>query len=261
MQTIPIFQVDAFTSEQFKGNPAAVCPLKEWLPDETLLAIANENNLSETAFFVPKDDGFHLRWFTPASEVDLCGHATLASAWVLFNKLEFDGDSITFSSQSGPLTVTKKGEKLTLNFPLREGVREASPDPLLFEALGVTSTEVYQARDTIVVLDSEAAVKAVRPDLEKLKKLKTFGVVVTAPGEISDFVSRAFFADISVPEDPVTGSTHCTLAPYWAKRLGKNKLSARQVSARGGDLECEIVGDRVEIAGNAVLFLEGVIYL
>lgn len=260
MQTIPLYQVDTFTNEVFKGNPAAVCPLTEWFPDKTLLAIAAENNLSETAFIVPKKDGYDIRWFTPASEVDLCGHATLASAWVVFNKLGFTGKEITFSSQSGLLTVVRDGERLSMRFPNRAG-KQVTPDPLLFEALGITAEEVYQSRDTIVVLPSEDAVLAVKPDMEALKKIQTFGIVVTAPGKFSDFVSRAFFPSISVPEDPVTGSTHCTLIPYWAARLNKTKLHARQVSKRSGDLWCELTPDSVIISGDAVLYLEGAITL
>lgn len=254
---IPIFQVDAFTSEVFKGNPAAVCPLDAWLPDAVLQSIAAENNLSETAFFVGRGGDYALRWFTPATEVDLCGHATLASAFVIFNSLEPSLSELRFSSKSGLLKVTRDGELLALDFPARPPETRAIPG--LEEALGRRPREVLAARDILAVFDSEEEVRALQPDMAKIVALHTFAVIVSAPGRAADFVSRFFAPAEGIPEDPVTGSAHCTLVPYWAKRLGKTRLDALQVSARGGVLRCELRGERVTIAGRAVQYMQGVI--
>jgi PhzF family phenazine biosynthesis protein len=257
---IPVYQVDAFTNSVFKGNPAAVCPLNQWLPDETMQSIATENNLSETAFFVKNGSGYNLRWFTPAVEVDLCGHATLASAFVLFNLLGEKHDRIVFETKSGSLTVMRRGDLLALDFPSRP------PAPVeactrLFESLGLKPAALLAARDYLAVYDSEDQLRSLDPDMESLKHIDRFAVIATAPGKECDFVSRFFAPAKGVPEDPVTGSSHCTLIPYWAGRLGKSQLRARQISRRGGDLFCELRGDRVEIAGCGALFLRGEILI
>lgn len=253
-----LYQVDAFTSRVFGGNPAAVVPLDAWLPDATLQAIALENNLSETAFFVKEGEGYRLRWFTPAQEVDLCGHATLASAYVLFHHLARGLQRVEFASRSGPLKVAREGDWLVMDFPSRPP-RAFTPPLELAQALGARPSEVLVSRDWVAVFDSEAQVRELKPDLTRLAQLDTFAVTVTAPGTEVDFVSRFFAPRAGVPEDPVTGSAHCSLVPYWAKRLGKTRLTARQVSARGGELRCEEREDRVHIAGQAVLYLEGLI--
>jgi PhzF family phenazine biosynthesis protein len=257
---IPCFQVDAFTSEVFHGNPAAVCPLPAWLPDATLQNIAAENNLSETAFVVSRGDEFDLRWFTPTLEMDLCGHATLAAAFVLFTEQKFLGEVIHFHSRSGLLTVKRNGDILTLDFPARPPQPCASPD-ILTSGLGARPASVLKSRDYLAVFDSAAEVRALRPDFAALKKLDCLGIIATAPGDDCDFISRFFAPAAGVDEDPVTGSAHCTLIPYWAARLGKNKLFARQISPRGGELFCELGGDRVHIGGKAVLYLRGEIVL
>jgi PhzF family phenazine biosynthesis protein len=255
---LPLYQVDAFTSRVFGGNPAAVVPLEAWLPDEKLQAIALENNLSETAFFVKEPSGWRVRWFTPSTEVDLCGHATLGAAYVLFHHLQPGMERVEFASRSGPLVVTREGDWLALDFPTRVP-RPCPPPAGLVEALGATPRETLAARDLLAVFDSEAEVRALKPDLAKLAALEFFSVVPTAPGTDADFVSRFFGPRVGVPEDPVTGSSHCSLIPYWAGRLGKTSLFARQVSARGGELKCELQGERVRIAGRGVLYLEGLI--
>lgn len=253
-----LYQVDAFAGKLFEGNPAAVCPLSEWLPDITLQQIAMENNLSETAYFVQEEDGYRLRWFTPVAEVDLCGHATLASAHVLFEHLQYDRPEIEFSSNSGLLTVRKDGDLLVMNFPVSRGERVAHAEPLL-EALGTDSDEVYRATDYLVVLKDEGQVRNLDPNFLQLNRIDTRGVIVTAPGGKFDFVSRFFAPAVGVNEDPVTGSAHTMLAPYWSDRLGKNQLTARQVSKRGGTVYCKMRGDRVEISGEAITYLEGMI--
>jgi PhzF family phenazine biosynthesis protein len=255
---LPIYQVDAFASDVFKGNPAAVCPLREWLPDETLQAIAAENNLAETAYFVRTGDRFRLRWFTPACEVDLCGHATLASAFVLFEYLNEPGETIRFDTKSGELTVTRNGELLTMDFPSRPPAK-IEPAAGLLAAMGGNPIEVLAARDAMLVYASEAEVLALKPDMFALTKFDFFAFIVTAPGTKSDFVSRFFAPAKGVPEDPVTGSAHSTLIPYWADKLGKTELFARQVSPRSGDLYCKLAGDRVKIAGYAAPYLRGTI--
>lgn len=257
---IPIYQVDAFSSHIFAGNPAAVCPLNQWLPDDTLQAVAAENNLSETAFFVRNGDAYDLRWFTPLVEVDLCGHATLASAWVLFHELHATGNRIAFNTKSGSLTVEKRGELLALNFPARPPA-PVQPCPGLVEALGGKPEIILAASDYLVVYPHAADVKTLQPDMAALSKIDKFAVIVTAPGDTCDFVSRFFAPGKGVPEDPVTGRAHCTLIPYWSNRFNKDILHARQLSKRGGELYCQMLGDRVEIAGRSVLFLKGEISL
>lgn len=257
---IPIFQVDAFTSGIFSGNPAAVCPLEEWLPDDTLQAIAAENNLAETAYFVRNGKGFHLRWFTPLCEVDLCGHATLGSAHVLFHELNEPGDTVRFDTKSGELVVEREGNRLVMDFPSRPPAK-IDADPRLAPALGGNPTEILAARDYLVRYNSADEVRALAPDMEALKKVDRFAIIATAPGADCDFVSRFFAPAKGIPEDPVTGSSHCTLIPYWAEKLGKSTLHARQISKRGGELFCKFKGDRVEIAGHAALFLRGKIQI
>lgn len=264
---LQIFQVDAFTSKPFGGNPAAVVPLAEWLPDETMHNIAAENNLSETAFFVKSGDVYEIRWFTPTFEIDLCGHATLASAFVIFECLRAEAEHIKFRShKSGDLSVEKNGDILTLDFPVRL-VEPVEAPAGLFEAIGGKPKEVLKARDYFLVYETEQEVLDLKPDFSALHKIAAFlqidahGFIVTAPGRSSDFVSRFFAPEVGVFEDPVTGSSHCNLIPFWAERLGKEKLFARQVSKRGGELFCELNGDRVKIGGNATLFLKGEIFV
>jgi len=256
---IPIYQVDAFAKRLFAGNPAAVCPLDEWLPDDKLQSIALENNLAETAYFVPNGDGrYKLRWFTPAVEVDLCGHATLASAFVIMTELNPSVREARFETRSGELVVTREGDLLSMDLPSRPP-GEISFPPELVDALGGNPEAVLGARDYMVVYRTEAEVRALKPNMEVLKQLDRFAVIVTAPGGDVDFVSRFFAPKQGLPEDPVTGSAHRTLTPYWAQRLGKKSLHGRQVSPRGGEVWCTDCGDRVKIAGNAVKFLTGVI--
>ncbi|MFH1852535.1 MAG: PhzF family phenazine biosynthesis protein [Candidatus Neomarinimicrobiota bacterium] len=252
---IPYYQVDAFTGSVFAGNPAGVCPLTEWPVDELLQSIAAENNLSETAFFVREGDHFHLRWFTPVVEVNLCGHATLATAFVLFNKLNFPGEHLRFRSLSGELNVTRAGDLLTLDFPAQPARPVAAP-PELTAGLGQEPQAVLKAVDYLVVYESAAQVRSLHPRMDILADFSR-GVIATAPGEDCDFVSRFFAPAVGIPEDPVTGSAHTTLTPYWSQRLDKKQLHARQISVRGGELYCTDRGDRVAIAGRAVIFLEG----
>lgn len=249
------FQVDAFASRAFEGNPAAVCPLESWLDDAVMQAIAAENNLSETAFFVPAGAGFALRWFAPLCEVDLCGHATLATAHVLYAHLGYTAPTVSFSTRSGELVVRRQGAALQMDFPVRRPSRREAPEALL-RGLGARPVEVWAADDYVAVFDSEAAIRAIAPDYVALAQLDLRGVCVTAPGADVDFVSRFFAPRVGIPEDPVTGSAHCSLAPYWADRLGKPVLSARQVSRRGGSLLCTLAGERVLLAGRAVTFME-----
>jgi predicted PhzF superfamily epimerase YddE/YHI9 len=257
---LPIYQVDAFTGHLFAGNPAAVCPLKDWLPEETLQAIAAENNLAETAFFVADGDSYRLRWWTPKVEVDLCGHATLASAYVILNYLEPARTEVSFLTKSGELIVRREGGLLAMDFPSRPpGPCEVNPG--LIAGLGAEPETVLAARDYLAVYETEEQVRALRPNMELLSGIDRFAVIATAPGRRSDFVSRFFAPAKGVPEDPVTGSAHCTLVPYWAKRLEKSSLHALQISERGGELWCEDQGPRVKMAGSAVLYLEGSILL
>jgi PhzF family phenazine biosynthesis protein len=255
---ILIYQVDAFASRVFEGNPAAVCPLEEWLDDEVMQAIAQENNLSETAFFVPHEKGFDIRWFTPAAEVDLCGHATLASAFVVFTAIEPGRSEVTFASRSGPLSVSSNGDLLTLDFPAQPPAPCAAPSELA-AGLGKDPAEVLACEDYFAVYASQEDIVGMRPDMSVLEKVDLRGVIVTAPGDEVDFVSRFFAPRYGIDEDPVTGSAHCALTPYWAQRLGKSKLHAYQLSRRGGELFCEDRGDRVMISGRAVLYLQGFI--
>lgn len=252
---LDLYQVDAFTATPFGGNPAAVVPLEDWLDDATLQAIALENNLSETAYFVRRDGRYDLRWFTPLQEVDLCGHATLATAYVITAWLDPEAERVDFESKSGPLAVTREGDLLTLDFPAMKA--EPFENPAVAEALGVAPTELLRADKNMAVLESEAAVRAVKPDLGIVAGLEGDGLIITAPGEEVDFVSRYFSPKAGIPEDPVTGSAHCVLTPYWAERLGKEDLSAWQVSPRGGELRCRLAGERVLISGRAAPYLKG----
>ena len=268
MKTLPIYQVDAFANQVFGGNPAAVMPLEEWLPDDTMQKLALENHLSETAFLVPlpeeADEDFHIRWFTPGTEVPLCGHATLASAWVLFNKLDWKKGQIRFQSKSGPLGVKQTDDGwLELDFPNLASEERPTPSQILEALEGAPTTSLFVPNDTnyLVVLKDETAVKAAQPDIRKLKELGNQGVIITAAGEDCDFVSRYFAPGAGIDEDPVTGSIHSALVPYWAERLGKDHLLAHQVSARGGVLRCELKGDRVAIAGQAAFYMEGSVQL
>ncbi|HVU43841.1 MAG TPA: PhzF family phenazine biosynthesis protein [Xanthobacteraceae bacterium] len=255
---LPIYQVDAFAEKLFGGNPAAICPLTEWLPDATMQAIAAENNLAETAFFVREGADYALRWFTPAVEVDLCGHATLASAHVVFSFLEPGRERVNFRTlKAGTLTVARRGDMLMMDFPARPATA-VDPPPGLLAALGGSPREVLKARDHMVVYGSAAEVAALKPDFAALGRLDCWAAIATAPGEDgTDFVSRFFAPRQGIDEDPATGSSHCTLVPYWAARLGKRELQARQLSRRVGTLTCALNGDRVAIGGRTVLYLEG----
>lgn len=255
---IPIYQVDAFSDQLFKGNPAAVCPLANWLPDELMQNIAQENNLAETAFIVPKGNGFEIRWFTPTVEVDLCGHATLASAYVVFHELGHADEQVNFHSpRSGPLTVTKSGGQLVLDFPC-DTIEQITVEPIHSVGLSKAPLAVYQGKtDLLFVYETEADIRNLQPDFEALKIHLVRGIIVTAPGENIDFVSRFFGPACGVNEDPVTGSAHTTLAPYWSSILGKQTMTAMQLSQRTGSLTCSLKGDRVEIAGKSVLYLRG----
>lgn len=260
MNRLRLYQVDAFTSKVFGGNPAAVVPLDAWLPESVMQVIAAENNLAETAFFVPEPKGgYSLRWFTPTQEVPLCGHATLASAFVVFTEIDPALSTAEFRTQSGTLTVTRAGDRLQMDFP-RHALTETKAPPALFAALRVPPREVYfvsESPNYYAVYETEAEVRTLAPDLAAFSQLEALGVVVTAPGTDCDFVSRYFAPSLGIPEDPVTGSTHCALAPYWAGRLGKTDLFARQVSKRGGELFCTVSDSRVLISGQAVTYLRG----
>ena len=258
MMEIPFYQIDAFASHVFAGNPAGVCLLKSWLPDDVLQAVAAENNLPETAFLVRQDNDYDLRWFTPTVEVDLCGHATLASGYAIFEFVDPDTERVTFTSKSGSLSVEKRGNLLFLDFPSRKPVPCAPPDGLT-SILGSLPSQVLSSRDLMVVFDDEDRVRTLDPNLDALAKLDTFALIVTAPGKDADFVSRFFAPREGIPEDPVTGSAHCTLIPYWAERLGRKDLHAFQLSKRGGELFCTDRGDRVSIGGKCVTYLSGTI--
>jgi predicted PhzF superfamily epimerase YddE/YHI9 len=257
---IPIYQVDAFTNDLFGGNPAAVCPLEEWPDDVLLQKIAMENNLSETAFFVKRGSNYHIRWMTPMSEVDLCGHATLASAFIIFNFIDKDTERILFDSRSGELVVTRSADLLSLDFPARVPFPAAAP-PTLLEAFPDVPVEILFNKTYLLAFDSEKIVREMAPDFRKLLDVDTHGAIITAPGDAVDFVSRFFAPDVGVNEDPVTGYAHTLLVPYWAHKLGKKCLHALQVSPRGGELFCEHLGERVKISGHAVLFFEGTMNL
>ena len=255
---LALYQVDAFADRLFKGNPAAVCPLGDWLTDKTMQAIAMENNLAETAFIVQEEKGWRIRWFTPTTEVKLCGHATLAAAYVYFHYIESKSDQVIFNSHSGPLFVTRSDDRLTLDFPVQPAISIAPPEAL-GRALGTEPLEVLAADDWLVVLDSEETIRTLQPDMALLKQLERRGVIVTARGNECDFVSRFFAPNYGIDEDPVTGSAHTILTPYWAERLGSNRLHARQLSTRGGELYCELKGERVFIGGKVVPYLRGTI--
>lgn len=258
----PIYQVDAFAEKVFAGNPAAVIPLEQWLKDELMQKIAMENNLSETAFFVGTDDGYHLRWFTPEYEIDLCGHATLASAYVIKNFIEPQLHEINFTTEkAGVLKASVADGMYTLDFPSRMPQVCEAPDKLL-PSLGIrNAVEILKSRDYFVVLPNEHAVKNVEPDYTLMKELDTIGIIITAKGESADVVSRCFYPGLGIQEDPVTGSAHCNIVPYWSEKLNKLKLECQQLSARGGAIYCELQGNRVLMSGQCVLFLKGDIYV
>lgn len=254
---LPLFQVDAFASALFKGNPAAVVPLTRWLPDTTMQQIAAENNLSETAFFIPEGEAFHIRWFTPKAEVSLCGHATLATAHVLFNELHYQGALLSFSSKSGILNIRKVDNRLQLDFPA-DRIHEIKPDPVWTAALGYKPVAAYKGRtDYMMLFDSQETIMDIKPDFKLLSESGARGVIVTAQGRFADFVSRFFAPNVGVNEDPVTGSAHTTLIPFWAERLHKTEMKAFQLSQRGGELWCSLSIDRVYMAGQAVTYLRG----
>ncbi len=260
MADIKLYQVDAFTGKVFGGNPAGVCPLAEELPDEMMQKIAAENNLSETAFIFTRDGSLHIRWFTPETEVNLCGHATLASAFVMFHHEGFTGQILEFQSKSGRLRVKNKGDILELDFPVTSYEKTESVEGLA-EALRKAPSEIYLADDVLAVFDSEDDIVNMEPDFRALKNLPYRGVCVTAKGNSCDFVSRFFAPNVGIDEDPVTGSAHCLLTPYWTERLNKKLMTARQVSKRGGMLFCTLDYDRVLIAGKCVLYMKGIISL
>ena len=266
-KNLPIYQVDAFSDVLFAGNPAAVVPLSAWMPDEVLQKIAMENNLSETAFFVPAGSGddadFHIRWFTPTVEVPLCGHATLASAFVIFTQLGFDGEIVRLQSKSGILTARRDGDAIVLDFPKQPIAAENIPDDVIAALGGAKPTETFGvvSRDTdlVAVYNDAAIVRSMTPDMSVLGKLTNRGVIVTAPGDKTglDMISRYFVPAIGINEDPVTGYMHCVVAPYWADKLGQNDVVGYQASARGGVVACTVAGDRVHLKGEAVLYLKG----
>ncbi len=258
MAQIKIYQIDAFAKEVFEGNPAAVVPLNSWLDDALMQKIALENNLSETAFFVNEDEKFHIRWFTPTDEVDMCGHATLASAFVLFEILNFQDSEIVFSSKSGDLHVKRDKGMFVMDFPTQKIVTCNFPDAI-FEAFEAEPKECYKSMDYLLVFENEEDIVNAKPNLEKLKNINVRGVIITAKSTEYDFVCRFFAPKYGVDEDPVTGSAFTQLAPYWSKVLSKNELSAKQVSQRGGEVFCRLNGKRVEIAGYGVKYLEGII--
>ncbi len=257
--TLPIYQVDAFSSSLFGGNPAAVCPLNQWISTDLMQKIAAENNLSETAFLVPEGDQYGIRWFTPAVEVALCGHATLASAFVLFNYYHQDRDHLVFQSKSGPLEVSKEGVEITLDFPADPPQASTAPEGLQ-EALGVNTESIFKGKtDYLVLLENQSTLMQLTPDFKQLASVKARGVIVTAPGDEYDFVSRFFGPASGVDEDPVTGSAHCTLTPFWQQRLHKNTMKAFQCSKRGGEVKCTLNNQRVLLTGQARLYLKGTI--
>lgn len=255
---LKIYQVDAFARQAFEGNPAAVCPLDAWLPDAVMQSIAIENNLSETAFFVAEENRFSIRWFTPATEVDLCGHATLASAFVLFECEGYQDEQIHFDSKSGDLSVSREGDLLVLDFPAQPPEPCETPDQVL-AAFDATPVECLRSSDLIVIYEDEAFVRSVTPDIEKLRAVDSRGIIISAASAEYDFVARFFGPRVGIDEDPVTGSAYTQLVPYWAKKLGKKRFHAKQVSDRGGELFCELADDRVLIGGRAVKYLEGII--
>jgi len=258
MSTHTIYQIDAFTNKLFGGNPAAVVPLESWLDDQLMQKIAAENNLAETVFFVPKNEGYHIRWFTPELEIDLCGHATLASAFVLYEYLGYSKPQLIFYSKSGELVITPDGDKLQLNFPSRMPVRVTEYPEQLLPGLGITDPlGVYKSRDYVVEVATAKEVLSVNIDIALLNQIDVIGIIVTAPGKDCDFVSRFFAPNCGIPEDPVTGSAHSSLIPFWAEKLDRNKLHAKQISKRGGELWCENRGERVTMSGNCVFYMKG----
>lgn len=257
---IPLYQVDAFAESLFKGNPAAVCPLQEWLTGEVMQKIAAENNLSETAFFIREDNSYSIRWFTPLAEVDLCGHATLASAHIIFNYLGYNNSQISFQSKSGELLVKKAEDLIVLDFPSAR-LRKTDQQDALEEALGANILELWEDTDYLALLGSEDEVQGLKPDLRALLKFGIRGVIVTAEGSETDFVSRFFAPGVGIDEDPVTGSAHTMLIPFWSEKLQKTEMMAKQISERGGMIYCRQLGERVEIGGRAITYLEGEIIL
>ncbi len=255
-----LYQVDAFTNQVFKGNPAAVCPLDNWISDDLMQQIAMENNLAETAFFVHENEIVNIRWFTPIQEVDLCGHATLAAAHVIFNHLGYTKNVIIFKYNDGNLYVKQDQNKLVMDFPAVFGMKSEISKNII-SILGKHPIEIFQARDLMVVYKTEQEILDIKPNLTEMRKLNHLGVIITAPGKDVDFVSRFFAPNAGIDEDPVTGSAHCMLIPYWAKRLRKNSLEAIQLSKREGILSCKLLGERVKISGNAVTYLEGEIFI
>lgn len=258
---LEIYQIDAFAKEVFRGNPAAVCPLESWIDADLMQRIALENNLAETAFFVKNGDVYEIRWFTPLAEIDLCGHATVGSAYVIFECLKREEKLVKFHShKSGELSVEKKDDLYVLDFPSRPPAKCDAPQGLI-EAIGKEPKEILKSRDYFLVYENEQEILDIAPNFAELVKIPTHAVIVTAKGDSADFVSRFFAPEVGIFEDPVTGSAHCNLIPFWAERLGKTELYARQLSSRGGELFCELKGDRVKIGGNAVLYLKGEIYV
>jgi len=253
---LKIYQIDAFATKSFEGNPAAVVPLDDWIPDKIMQKIAEENNLSETAFFIGDRGDYHIRWFTPKKEVELCGHATLASAFVIYEILKKKTDKIKFKSLSGPLYVEKNDRLLRMNFP-SQNPKECNMPQILLDALDQKPKFCYSSEDYIAIYSTENEIAQFKPDFKKLKRLDLRGLIVTAPGKDYDFVLRAFFPNYGIPEDPVTGSAHTQLVPYWSEIFGKTELKARQISKRGGDIFCEYNDDRVIISGSAKLYLSG----
>ena len=258
--SLPIYHLDAFSSSLFGGNPAAVCPLKEWLPDQIMQKLAAENNLSETAFFVKDGPEYYIRWFTPEMEIDLCGHATLASAYVIYNYTNHSSDVIRFNCKSGLLEVHKIGDEIQLNFPARMPVETNAPAALL-EGINIQPSKVLKSRDYFLVYDDEKYIRQLTPNYYYWNKLDVVGIIVTAPGREADFVSRFFVPNSVIAEDPVTGSSHCSLIPYWAKELNKDVLTGKQLSPREGHLKCTFKGDRVTMSGRAVLYMKGEYFL
>lgn len=255
---LTLYQIDAFATKPFEGNPAAICPLDEWLPDELMQSIAAENNLSETAYFVQNNSGYHIRWFTPTHEVDLCGHATLASAFVLFNILGHEGDEIAFESRSGILTVIQNADRMEMDFPSQPPVACDIPQPIL-EAFEDTPIECLKAEDYIVVFENEAAVLNAEPKFSALSELDLRGVAITSTSTSYDFVTRFFAPNYGINEDPVTGSAFTQLIPYWSNKLDKQRMTAKQVSKRGGEVGCVYAGERVLISGKATKYMKGTI--
>jgi len=255
---IDVYQVDAFANKPFEGNPAAICPLQEWLPEQIMQALAAENNLSETAFFVPEEDGFALRWYTPTTEVDMCGHATLAAAHVLFEELDFQEEEIRFSTKSGALSVMRDGDSLRMDFPAQPPLPFELPAQLP-EAFSATPEDCLKFVDIVAVFSSEELVRNADPDMLLLAELDCRGIIITAESTEYDFIARWFGPRTGITEDPVTGSAFTQLVPYWANRLGKTKFRAKQVSKRGGEVICELAGNRVLISGKAVVFMRGII--